>query len=329
MISRGKTSVTLEDVYSKWNDSDILHHYLGITEIPCVICSPIREDNKPSFGLYSTDGVHIHWLDYANREKGGTFDLLCKIWGVSIKDAMNKVYNEMSSTANVDVSTTEGCKVTMHLNHSDTELKCKVRPWRDWDLEYWNKYGISREWLEFADVYPISYKIIIKEGIKMVMPADKYAYAYVERKEGKVTLKIYQPFNKEGYKWSNKHNKSVISLWTKLPREGDKVCICSSLKDALCLWANTGIPSIAIQGEAYSISSSAITELKNRFKKVFIMLDNDKEGLYDACKLAESTGFVNIVLPQFPGGKDISDYFYHLQDQNLFKQNLLKLFNQL
>ena len=155
---------------------------------------------------------------------------------------------------------------------------------------------------------------------------DKYAYAYVEFKEGRTTLKIYQPFNKNGYKWSNRHDKSVISLWTKVPKEGKKICICSSLKDALCLWANTGIPALATQGEGYGISNTAINELRRRFTKVYICFDNDDAGLKDGVHLANKTGFINIVLPKFKGGKDISDLYKVLNNKEQFKQMILKLF---
>ena len=160
----------------------------------------------------------------------------------------------------------------------------------------------------------------------MVFGADKYAYAYVEKKEGHITLKIYQPFNTKGFKWSNQHDGSVISLWTKLPKSGDKVCICASLKDALCLWANTGIPSIALQGEGYGISDTVIKELKERFTNVYILFDNDEAGLIDGEKLSKETGFTNIVLPKFEGGKDISDYYFILQDKQEFKKQMLNLF---
>ena len=196
----------------------------------------------------------------------------------------------------------------------------------NYDIEYLNSYGISLNWLKYADVYPISHKIVIKNNNKLIFGADKYAYAYVEHKEGKVTLKIYQPFNKNGYKWSNKHDMSVISLWTKVPEYGDKICICSSLKDALCLWSNIGIPSIAVQGEGYNISNTAINELKRRYKKIYICFDNDKAGIVDAEKLSKSTGFINVVLPIFEGGKDISDLFKTLNDKNKFIEILSKLF---
>lgn len=144
--------------------------------------------------------------------------------------------------------------------------------------------------------------------------------------KSKCGKKIYQPFNKNGYKWSNKHDNSVISLWTKVPKEGDKICICSSLKDALCLWANTGIPTLAIQGEGYGMSDTAINELKRRFNKIYICLDNDEAGLKDGVHLANKTGFINVVIPQFKGGKDISDLYKVLGNKEQFKQTILSLF---
>ena len=212
------------------------------------------------------------------------------------------------------------------LKSRNIDLQCKVREWRDYDIAYWASYGISLEWLKYADIYPISHKIVIREGQRYVFGADKYAYAYVERKEGKVTLKIYQPYNKGGYKWSNRHDRSVISLWTKVPEYGDKICICSSMKDALCLWANTGIPALATQGESYGMSNTAISELKRRYSRIYILLDNDEAGLQDAVKLSESTGFTNVVLPKFEGGKDVSDLM-KVKGKSEFLKVILPLFN--
>ena len=75
------------------------------------------------------------------------------------------------------------------------------------------------------------------------------------------------------------------------------------------------------------MSETAVEELKNRFDKVYILFDNDSVGLEYGIKLAEQTGFINIVLPEFQGGKDISDMYKSLQDKELFKQTILTLFN--
>ena len=320
-ISSGRSSVSLEDILSRVSEGDILSFYLGINEVPCIIHSPLREDKRPSFGLYSIDGRRIFYTDLSTRERGGLFDLLSNMWGVSYKEVLERINQDLSKFSS-----------SSHIKfyNSSTDLKCKTREWRNYDIEYWESYGISLEWLKYAEVYPISHKIIIKDGKQYVFGADKYAYAYVEHKEGKVTLKIYQPFNKMGYKWANKHDTSVISLWTKVPQQGEIICICSSLKDALCLWANTGIPSIAIQGEGYTISDTAINELKRRFNKVFILFDNDEAGLMNGEKLSQQTGFINVVLPKFEElgyPKDISDLYHSLQDKDRFRDIMISLFN--
>lgn len=323
MISKGRRS--LEEL--KISDADILSKYLGITQIPCVIQSPLRSDNRPSFGLYSPDGTHINYIDFGTKDKGTTLTLLSKMWNTDTYNTIKKINDEIGLISNSRgiITLNKSNNRVVVKKSVNTDLKCKIREWKDYDIKYWESYGINLKWLKLAEVYPISHKIIVKDNHSYVFKADKYAYAYVEHKEGKVTIKIYQPLNKK-YKWSNKHDKSVISLWTKVPEYGDKICICSSLKDALCLWANTGIPSLSIQGEGYSMSKTAIDELKRRYKKIYILLDNDITGLLDGVKLAEETGFINIILPQFEGGKDVSDLM-KAKGKEAFLKTILPLFN--
>lgn len=316
-------SVSLNDIKSRVTETDILSFYLNIKELPCVINSPFREDNRPSFGIYlSNKNQRVYYKDYATNDSGGLFDLLGKLWNCNYKKVLENINKDINNIDKGNVKLNTGHTITIRSNdehHSSSDLQCKIREWKDYDIEYWSSYGISLKWLKYADVYPISHKIIIKDGHKYVFKADKLAYAYVERKEDKVSIKIYQPKNTKGYKWSNKHDNSVISLWTKIPEYGDKVCICSSLKDALCFWANTGIPAICPQGESYRISNTAINELKRRFKKIYIIFDNDKAGILDGKKLAEATGFTNLILPKFDNGKDISDAYKILGKEEWLK----------
>lgn len=324
-FSTGYSSASWAEIRESIDEVQLAAKYLGITKIPCLINSPLRRDSKPSFGLYLKDGQRIGWTDFATKESGGIYDLLSLIWKCDFKDTVRRIIKDVGLYKEININ--KSCKRVKVDRSNDTELKCKVRQWKQHDIDYWASYGISLKWLKYAEVYPISHKIIVKQGKQYVLGADKYAYAYVERKEGKVTLKIYQPFNKNGYKWSNKHDRSVISLWTKIPEKGDKLVICSSLKDALCLWANTGVPALAIQGEGYGMSDTAVNELKRRYKSIFVLLDNDTAGLVDGQKLSESTGFTNLVLPPFEGGKDVSD-LYKVKGLEVFKtiiNNLLDI----
>lgn len=323
-FASGEHSITLEDVLARTTEFDILYHYFNVSELPTIIHSPLRQDNRPSFGLYTLDGKRVHYTDLATKDRGGLFDLLMKYWEESYKDMLNHLWKDLPnfSNANVQFNSIKSERTYQYqsLKSRNIDLQCKVREWRDYDIEYWASYGISLEWLKYADVYPISHKIVIRDGQRYVFGADKYAYAYVEKKEGKVTLKIYQPYNKGGYKWSNRHDRSVISLWTKVPEYGDKICICSSVKDALCLWANTGIPALAIQGESYGMSNTAIGELKRRYKEVFIALDGDKAGVEDSIKLQKETAFKIIDCPLIDKAKDWSDIYYFYGKEALLKE---------
>lgn len=328
-IKIGKPNITKEELLSKVSELDILNYYLGIKNIPCIISSPLRVDKHPSFGLYSKDGSRILWTDLKTKEVGGTFDLLGRYWGESYNDVLAHIWEDSSKITQTDgYGELDKPRITQQKDYSSSiNLQCKVREWKKHDLDYWGSYGISLEWLKLADIYPVSYKIVLKNGNRMVFPCDRYAYAYIEYKDGKVTIKIYQPFNKAGFKWSGNHNRSVISLWTKVPEYGDRICICASMKDALCLWANTGIPAIALQGEGYGISDTAVSELRRRYKRVYVLLDNDETGLVDGEKLSSSTGFTNLVLPQFDGGKDVSDLMKQLGDKEQFKEIIMSLFD--
>lgn len=317
-IKVGNSSVCLEDVLRRVSEVDILSYYFGITEIPCVIHSPLREDKTPSFGFYTSNGRKIHWIDYATNDRGGTFDLLMRMWNCSYIECLNKVYNEIIKRSVVFTKTTLCHINNTHEYNTNVELQCKIRNWKAHDIAYWKSYGITLPWLKWAEVYPISHKIVIKNGIRHLFGAAKYAYAFVEHKENNTTIKIYQPFMTK-YKWANGHNGSVISLWSKIPKTGDRIIICSSLKDALCISCQLHIPTIAVQGEGYDISISAIENLKSRYKRIYISFDTDTPGILNTKRLAERTGFIPII-PDLGNNKDFSDYYKSLQDKQEFKK---------
>ena len=200
------------------------------------------------------------------------------------------------------------------LRLNSTELQCKVRDWTSYDIEYWKSYGISLDWLKYAEVYPISHKIIIKDGHRYVFGADKYAYAYVEHKDNKTFIKIYQPLNKKGYKWTGNIDRSVWSLWTKIPKFGNNLIISSSVKDCLNIMCNLGIPAICMQGEGYKPKPQIIEELKSRYKNIILFYDNDynnpdNPGRKDSMELSLEYNLKRVEIPAKYKSKDPSDLF--------------------
>ena len=328
-FSPGRNSISDNDILDRVSETELAALYLNIFKIPCTISNPMRTDNSPSLGWYVTNSGRVKFRDFATNEQGTLIDFLCRYWNVDKLQLYKKITSQITTgspicTAKVTSVYTEAKDKE---NPKSSTLQVKIRRWLKRDIKYWGSFGIPLNWLQWAEVYPISHTIITIGDKRYVFGTDPLAYVFVEHKEGNTTLKVYQPHNKSGRKWLNKNDKSVLGLWTKVPPTGDKICICSSLKDSLCLSANTGIPAIYVQGEGYSISKTACTKLKERYKNIYILFDNDEVGLRDGKQLAEKTGFINLVLPKVEDTKDISDVYHLWQDAERFKNYILPLFN--
>ena len=328
VIGKTSSSISKAEVFAKFSETQVLSKvFPQITHIPCRINSPLRIDKHPSFSIYMGSNNHIYYKDFGDSsEKGSLLDLLCKYWNCTFSQCLDKICAIMIDAKCDDLTVRPTIKTLTRKDVSqNTKIQVVVRPWQDYDIEYWKSYGIELKWLKYAKVSPISYKIITKKdpetgkSKRYIFPADKLAYVYQEKKDGKLQIKIYQPKNTKGFKWCSSMDGSVISLWTRVPETGDRIVICSSLKDALCLSCQLGIPAIAPQGEGYNISESACKELRRRYKKVFICFDTDEAGKKDAEALAKKTGFINVV-PDLGKQKDLSDYYKSLKNKEEFKK---------
>lgn len=331
-FGKGSISQNPIDFYNKTTDLAILTYYLGITTIPCLINSPLRKDKNPSLGLFSHDGIRIGYHDFSTRETGGTIRLLSKLWHYSYTQTLERIQKDVdkfgNSTSNLTIS--ERRNKSKKVYSKTINLECRVRNWEDYDQDYWGSFGISLSWLKFGEVYPISHIIVTKNNNRYVIPADKYAYSYVEYKDMKVSLKIYQPFNNT-HKWSNKHDASVWDLWLQLPKSGEKLIITSSRKDALCVWENTGIPCCSLQAESYLPKPHIINQLKERFQTIYVLYDNDYNseinyGHLLGESMAKEFNLKQIEIPSEFKSKDPSD-LYKNHGQKVLQNVILQLCN--
>lgn len=325
MIGLARSSISIGELLTKTTEADILYHYLGVNKVPCLINSPLRKDDNPSFGLFSPDGSSIWYTDFSTKERGTLWTLLGKLWNCPFEKVLERILEELPSRGNITVRPSVKYSITK-ISDTHTNLQCKIREWEEHDLEYWSSYGITLDWLKYAEVYPISHVIVTKNDVRMYFKADKYAYAYVERKENNITLKIYQPFNTKGHKWSSNINKSVWSLWTKIPKKGKNLIISSSLKDCLNIICNLNIPSICLQGEGYLPKPHVMEELKERYENIILFYDNDATGEKDSNELAKAYSLKKVSIPLEYNAKDPSDLFklYGKEEYLHIMNNLLK-----
>lgn len=326
MVSKGTDTISIDDVRRITTDYEVVNKYLGISVIPSNINSILREDKNPSLCIFPYKDS-LFYKDFGTNQSGNIYQLLSLYWNIPLNQVYRKIITDFNS--NNKLSCCKKSSKTIIKRKSNINIKVKIRNWKPWDIEYWSSYGINLKWLEYCDIFPISHIFLIHQnGEQLIISADKYAYVYIERKDNKVSLKIYQPYS-TNFKWMSKHDASVWDLWTKIPEKGDKLIITSSRKDALCLWANTGIPSLSLQGEGYVPKEKVINQLKERYSKIYVFYDNDFENKVNNGRnygriLAEKFNLQQIEIPTEYKSKDPSDLY-----KNWGKEVFLNVINQL
>lgn len=304
------------------SDEQLLKMYLCIDKIPCVISSPLRDnDRNPSFSFRKV-GDTVYWKDFGTGESGNLIKLLARLWHVDYCEALLKI--KLDTEGKLPRHNLVRKYNGIYRVTGNSDMLVKTRNWRDWDMEYWNSYGITADFLKWCNVWPVSDVIFIRKSQngfqkdRVTIPAEKYAYAYFEFKDGNKSIKLYQPMS-DRMKWLSKHDSSVWDLWKQAfywadHKDDSTLVITSSRKDAMCIWQNLGVPAMALQGEGYIPKPKVMRQVLDRFKTVYLWYDNDfshtndNPGQDNARKLISLYPELhNIVIPSSYKCKDPSD----------------------
>jgi len=311
-----------EDILRHISDLEIFEMYLGgLPRKP--ISSPLREDIDPSFSLFhSQKHGKVLYKDFASGDVGDCFVFVMKLFNLASKiDAFNKIASDFaldefelnSSSFSTSPKKVYVKKKKKSLPTGRLKVSVRTRPWKIRDKNYWQgKYELNINQLEYCKIFPISHYFI--NGYCTV--ALSLSYAYVEEKDGIQTFKIYQPQGDKNEKWINNNDFSTWELWTQLPDKGETLIVTSSRKDAAViksLFPSEIITSCSLQSEGVNPKKVVVDELKRRFKKIFVMYDNDfasskNRGRLAGEKLSEATGFLQIEIPYKYKIKDPSDF---------------------
>lgn len=322
-------------------DAQIFSFYLGgLPKRP--IKSPLRDDKVPSFSLFYADKHdRIMYKDFATGEVGDSINFVKKLLGYDkFTDTLTRIAIDFGLDQ-FDLTRSQHTRKQLgsfiknkdkgtSIRKERIDIKIKVRPWKIKDKVYWEQYGLNRVQLEQCGIFPISHFFMNNYCRK----AEKLAYAFVEEKDGLQTFKIYQPLSPE-WKWVNNNDFSTWELWTQMPKQGKKLIITSSRKDAAViksLFPSHLLSSCSLQSEKVNPKESVINELKSRFDIIYVLYDNDYDkttnwGKVAAEKICTKFGLTQIEIPSMCTEKDISDYRANHTSQetkDLIKKMILK-----
>lgn len=316
VINLNKKMVTKESLLEKVSDWDVFNMYIpGELNLKDPILSPLREESKPSFGLFIGERGDICFKDF-KLGSGDCIKFVQMKFGLDYFEAMSKIALDAKLDGQFIIKNTFKTNVNAAPTISrDTvitagekfNLTKRSRKFELFDLAFWNQFGIDYDTLVKYNVTPVSH--IFFSG--KIVVADKYAYCFTEHKDGVETYKIYQPFN-ETYKWLNSHNESVWQGWEQLPKTGDKIIITKSLKDVMAIDKTLNIPTVSLQAEGVMPKEHIIEQLRHRFRTIFLLYDNDYDkeinwGREFGEKISDKYNLIQIEIDESYKSKDYSD----------------------
>lgn len=239
--------------------------------------SPFRKEKDPSFEFFiNNKSGRLWWHDWGTGLKGNCYDFLERYSGelkskpLTIKDE-KKIIKEKVIT---------------------------IREFKKFELDYWHKFGITKNILEIFNVFAV-------DSIDGYKQFSCFIH-YLKNKR----FRIYAPYSKiKMWKhWGTMKSSDVFGLEQLKYSNKDVLIITKSLKDVMALFA-LGYPAISFLSETTKPKPSLMNALILRYKKIFILYDNDKTGMKFADDLAIKYNIPNFYLEKC---KDISDYIWAL-----------------
>ena len=325
--SRSSTEYLHTDVIlSKITEYDIFVYYCpNFKVIGKKFISDIRNDSSPTVYITMYNGKLLY-KDFGNSEH--TFDCFNYIkykYNCSFMEALTIIdhdFNLKLSSIVQDKKFTMGTIAYKHkdmpkISKKDVIIRKKSRSWNKDDIHFWSKYFITKKILTKFYVEPISY-FWINEA-RFTCKSISYIFIFKNR------YKVYSPYDNT-VKWLSNTNKTDIQGFNQLPETGERLIITSSLKDVMCLYA-AGYNAIAMQSEMQIPDEKLINKLKQRFKVLNVLYDNDfqKEnnpGQTIAIKICTLYNLTNICIPEKFEAKDPSDLVSKMGDFNELKNIL-------
>lgn len=313
--------ISKHDIFARITSIDIFKNYCDTFSLVGKQSSPFRNDKDPSFGFFVGESGEALFKDLASGDHGDCFDYVSRLYNLTFFETLSKIacdfnfpvdkgyfFKDMSHVRTKITELSEDERNLILASKRDVDLKIRIRKWNSNDAKFWLDRGISSKILTRYNVIPITHIFINGK----IIIADDLAYAFIERKDGVETYKIYQPLNTKGLKWLSSHNSSVWQGWDQLPHKYHSLIITKSLKDVVCIVNNAVIPATSLQSENTKPKPAIIEDLKSRFEVIYVLYDNDFDkdiniGRMMGEQLAQQIGAIQIEIPDKYKCKDFSD----------------------
>lgn len=254
--------------------------------------SPIRNtpDTHPSFRINITPKGTIGWKDFTlPADNNNLRHLLELVEETTDERLLVKRIKAQIANTNIHASLNKTTKRIRKVEHCGSSYR---KFWYEWEKTFWALGDMTPEFLMNNYCFPLS-KLFLNGTTIWKSEQTKPSYLYVIDQNTN-SFQAYRPYNPKGEKhfsWQL-HNRL---LGAKTLTHTDHLIITSSYKDKLVL-NKINYQSGASSSETTLLPIKGIQKLLKNFKKVGVMMNNDKAGILMMNKYIE-LGLIPIWIP--------------------------------
>lgn len=253
--------------------------YMDVEELILnkVYPAPYRVDPVPSFSVFKTNNgilMEYWWKDHGKNETGHIFNLIQKIEQLNnIEEVYQRINEDFGLNYNLP-NLGQSKKINLYGKPKESDIKIRLHeiPFTKKGLDYWEQFHIGPLLLNEFNVAMLDYYwSYFEQETPFAVPDPTFSYRI-----GKY-YQIYSPFAEKIYKFRNDLPENYFFGYLQLPPTGDKLILDKSSKDVIfCRKLN--YYAISGKSETTMVPGTKIHELKERFREIYIMLDNDEAG---------------------------------------------------
>ena len=318
--------ITKELILSRFSEEQLMEYYLHLPVKKGLFRSPLRRDKQPTCSFYRNKSGTLIFKDFATGQHLNVFDVVQSIFRCDYFESLRIIANDFGIVQDNTLHKNPG-KINLNpIKIKDKEIskiQIEVQEFTDSELKWWGKYGISKDILKRFDVYSCKH-VFLNDQLFAESQQHCPIFGYYGKKyQGLELWRCYFP-KRTSFRFITNWPSKKIQGYDQLPKKGKLLVITKSMKDSMCLYS-CGITACAPNSENLFIPDKVLEDLKNRFKNIVVLYDNDRPGLYNMAKIRkEHPELTYVFIPKKYGSKDISDFYKdHGRKETL---NLIKTF---
>lgn len=290
--------LTKENILEKVDERTIFQHYFPhkIDLRKNKYKNPFRIDRHEGSCHFNYYKGKFYFFDKANNECIDIFKYLQKLYGLTFTESLCKINLDFNLKLNAPKEISEKLKQTNLIENfsndgllveddsssGKVEFKIKVKSFSKSDLRYWADYCITSETLNLYNVKVAKEYSVTNDGLtyrkRYKYDKNDPCYVYQVKRFNNVYVKLYRPLSTvKANKWRSNCIDSIIYGYDQLTYTNDILIITKSLKDVMCLY-ELGYEAISPISENIILTPYTMIEFLKKYKKVYVMFDNDRTG---------------------------------------------------